>query len=101
MTDNQYYSEEHPPNQLQYSIPDPNYYRPQPRRPHTHTDSCSKPAGYYPPPQTQQTFNTGSYMVEENMHICTGVDSLERRLAQQKVERQGKGDKTLKSILES
>ena len=28
LTDNQYYSEEYPSNQLQYSIPDPDYYGP-------------------------------------------------------------------------
>ena len=35
LTDNQYYSEEYPSVQLQYSIPDPDYYRPQLRRSHT------------------------------------------------------------------
>ena len=35
LTDNQYYSEEYPSIQLQYSIQDPDYYRPQPRRSHT------------------------------------------------------------------
>ena len=35
LTDNQYYSEEYPSVQLQYSILDPDYYRPQPRRSHT------------------------------------------------------------------
>ena len=47
LTDNQYYSEEYPSNQLQYSILDPDYYGPLPRRPHT--QPCY-PAGYYPPP---------------------------------------------------
>ena len=49
LTDNQYYSEEYPSVQLQYSILDTEYYGPQPRRSHTHTDSCD-PAGYYTPP---------------------------------------------------
>ena len=49
LTDNQYYSEEYPSVQLQYSILDPDYYRPQPRRSHTHTNSHN-PEGYYPPP---------------------------------------------------
>ena len=48
LTDNQYYSEEYPSVQLQYSILDPDYYRPQPRRSHTHTASHN-PVGYYPP----------------------------------------------------
>ena len=47
MTDNQYYSEEYPSNQLQYSILDPDYYRPLPRRSHTQPRDL---AGYYPPP---------------------------------------------------
>ena len=51
--------------------------------------------------ETQQMFNAGMHVVEENMHICMGMDSLERRLTQQKVEMQGKGDKTSNSILES
>ena len=50
LTDNQYYSEEYPSVQLQYSIPDPDYYGPQPRRSHTHTESHD-PVGCYPPPQ--------------------------------------------------
>ena len=47
LTDNQYYSEEYPLNQLQYSILDPEYYGPPLRR--SHTQPCD-PAGYYPPP---------------------------------------------------
>ena len=47
LTDNQYYSEEYPSVQLQYSIQDPDYYGPQPRRSHT---QVRDPAGYYPPP---------------------------------------------------
>ena len=47
LTDNQYYSEEYPSTQLQYSIPDPDYYRPSPRR--SHTQPCN-PTGYYSPP---------------------------------------------------
>ena len=35
LTDNQYYSEEYPSNQLQYSVPDLEYYGPLPRRSHT------------------------------------------------------------------
>ena len=47
--DNQYYPEEQAPIQLQYSIPDPDYYVPQPRKTHTHIHSCN-PAGYPPIP---------------------------------------------------
>ena len=47
LTDSQYYSEEYPSNQLQYSIPDQDYYGPSPRRSNTQP---TNPAGYYPPP---------------------------------------------------
>ena len=47
LTDNQYYSEEHPLVKLQYSIPDEDYYGPPLRRSHTQPHD---PAGYYPPP---------------------------------------------------
>ena len=43
----QYYSEEYPSVQLQYSILDPDYYGPQLRRSHTQPHD---PVGYYPPP---------------------------------------------------
>ena len=47
LSDNQYYDEENPINQLQYSIPDPDYYgtptRQSQKAPHD-------PNGYYPPP---------------------------------------------------
>ena len=47
VSDNQYYYEENPINQLQYSSPDPDYYRTLSKR--LHTQSCD-PTGYYPPP---------------------------------------------------
>ena len=43
LMDNQYYEEETPVNQLQYSSPDPDYYGSPQRAPHD-------PNGYYPPP---------------------------------------------------
>ena len=52
-------------------------------------------------PWTQQIFNVGMHVVEENVHICMNIDSLERRLDQQKVERQEKDEKTSNNILES
>ena len=52
-------------------------------------------------PQTHQTFSTGMHVEEENVHFCMDIDSLEKRPAQQKAERQGKGDKISKNILES
>ena len=50
LTDNQYYSEEYPYTWLQYSILDPDYYGPSPRR--CNTQPCN-PAGYYPPHHIQ------------------------------------------------
>ena len=47
LSDNQYYSEENPINQLQYSSPDPDYYGTPSRRLQTQSHD---PAGYYPPP---------------------------------------------------
>ena len=52
LTDNQYYSEEYPSTRLQYSILDPDYYRPSPRRSNTQPHN---PAGYYPPPPTRSS----------------------------------------------
>ena len=39
LKDNSYYSEEYPSAQLQFSIPDPDYYGPQSQRSHTHNNS--------------------------------------------------------------
>ena len=47
LSDNQYYSEETPINQLQYSSPDPDYYWTLSRRSQTQPRD---PTGYYPPP---------------------------------------------------
>ena len=47
LSDNQYYFEENPINQLQYSSPDPDYYSTLSRR--SQTQPCD-PNGYYPPP---------------------------------------------------
>ena len=58
LSDNQYYSEQHPSIHLQYSIQHPDYYMPQPRRSQQH--QCD-PVGYYPPeldPADVQHWNT-------------------------------------------
>ena len=47
LSDNQYYYEENPINQLQYSSPYPDYYRIPSRRLQTHSHDTN---GYYPPP---------------------------------------------------
>ena len=47
LSNNQYYEEETPVNQLQYSSPDPDYYGTPPRR---SQKALCDPNGYYPPP---------------------------------------------------
>ena len=47
LIDNQHYEEETPINQLQYSIPDPDYYDPSSRR---SQKTPHDPNGYYSPP---------------------------------------------------
>ena len=47
LSDNQYYYEENPINQLQYSSPDPDYYRTPTRQ---SQKTPRDPNGYYPPP---------------------------------------------------
>ena len=47
LSDNQYYEEETPVNQLQYSSPDPDYYGLPTRR---SQKACHDPNGYYPLP---------------------------------------------------
>ena len=49
LSDNQYYFEENPINQLQYSSPNPDYYGTPSRR--SQTQPCD-PTGYYPSPQS-------------------------------------------------
>ena len=51
--------------------------------------------------QTQQTFSVGMHMEEETVHFCMDIDSLEKRPAQQKAGRQGKGNKILNNKSES
>ena len=45
-------------------------------------------------------FSAGTHVGEENAHFCMDTDSLEKRPAQQKAGRQGKGDKILNNKLE-
>ena len=71
LTDNQYYSEQYSSIELQYSIPDQDYYGPPPKRSNTQPHD---PTGYYPPTQTQQMFSTGTHVEEENMHFYRDID---------------------------
>ena len=97
LTDNQYYSEEYPSVQLQYSIPDPGHSQGDHTPTHIHVILQATTLH----PQIQQKFNAGTHVEEENAHFCMDIDSSEGRPIQQKVERQGKGDKIPNNILES
>ena len=90
LTDNQYYEEETPVNQSQYSNPDPDYYGSATRRsqkpPHD-------PNGYYPPHLTQQTYSAGMHKVGGKELYYMGTDFLVRKpdlLKVEKPERDGK-----------
>ena len=91
LTDNQYYSEDYPSNQLQYSILNPDYYGPPLRRSHTQPHD---PVGYYPPPpdpvdvQCWHTHGRGK-LTFLHRHRLFG-----ERPTQQKAGKQGKGDRT-------
>ena len=52
-------------------------------------------------PQTQQKFSTGTHVEEEKTPIYTDRDFLEKRPAQQKAGKQGKGNITLNNELKS
>ena len=93
LSDNQYYSEENPINQLQYSSPDPDYYWTPSRRLQTQPHD---PAGYYLP-QPQQTFSTGMYMEEENMLFSTDIGFLVKRPNQWKAGKPERDNKTISS----
>ena len=98
LTDNQYYSEEYPSVQLQYSVLDLDYYGPQLRRTHTHSQAILWVTILHP--QDQKMFSAGTHVEEESMHFCMDIDSSEKRPTQQKVERQGKGDKISNNVFE-
>ena len=78
LSDNQYYEEENPINQLQYSSPDPDYYR-------TSTRQSQKapwdPNGYYPPPpDPADVQQIGTCMAEVSELYYMGTDFLVRKL---------------------
>ena len=78
LSDNQYYEEENPINQLQYSSPDPDYYR-------TSTMQSQKapldPNGYYPPPpDPADVQQIGTCMAEVSELYYMGTDFLVRKL---------------------
>ena len=89
--DNQYYKEETPVNQLQYSSPDPHYYGSSPRR--SQKAPCD-PNGYYSLHHlTQQTYNTGTCEVEGKEFYDMGTDILVRKPDLLKVEKPERDDK--------
>ena len=98
LTDNQYYSEEYPSNQLQYSILDPEYYGPCQGDP-THNHTILQVITLHP--QTQLMFNAGTHVEEENVPFYVDIDFLEERPTQQKAGNQGKSNRTLNNKLES
>ena len=51
-------------------------------------------------PQTQQTFNAGMHVEEENMPFSMDTDVLEKRPTQQKAGEQGKGNRTFKQRIQ-
>ena len=98
LTDNQYYSEEYPSNQLQYSILDPDYYGPLLRS--SHTQPCD-PAGYYPPPPDPADVQHWHTCRRGKCAFVHGHRLLEKRPNQQKAEKLGKGDRTLNNKFKS
>ena len=98
LTNNQYYSEEYPSNQLRYPIPDPDYYGPSPRRSHTQPHD---PAGYYPPSPDPVDIQCCMHVEEENVLFYIDIDVLEKRPDWQKAGKPGKGDRTLNNEFKS
>ena len=82
LSDNQYYYEENPINQLQYSSPDPDYYGTPTRWSQKY---LAIPMAITLHHQIQQMFSAGMHMEEENVLSCMGIDFLVRRLDQLKV----------------
>ena len=73
LSDNQYYYKENPINQLQYSSPDPDYYR-TPTRPSQ--KKLVIPTAITLHHQTQQTFSTGMHVEEEYALSYMDIDFL-------------------------
>ena len=90
LKDNQYYEEETPVNQLQYSSPDPDYYGLPTRR--SQKAPCD-PNGYYPPlpepADVQRWYAPGR---EKELYYM-GTDFLVRKLDLLKVEKPGRDSK--------
>ena len=82
LSDNQFYDEENPINQLQHSSPDPDYYRTPTRQSQKYP---AIPTGIILHHPAQQMYNTGMHVAERNMLSYMGIDFSVRRLGHLKV----------------
>ena len=94
MSDNQYYSEENPINQLQYSSPDPDYYRTPSRRLQTQPHN---PTGYYPPPPDPVDIQCWHTVEEESALFSMDIDFLVKRPNHQEPGKPERDNKTITS----
>ena len=90
LLDNQYYEEETPVNQLQYSSPDPDYYGCQLGDHKKHPMMLMATTLHNP---IQQKCSTGTCMAEVNELSYMGTDFLVRKLNPLKVGKPGREDK--------
>ena len=90
LSDNQYYEEETPVNQLQYCSPDPDYYSSPTRRSQKHPVILMVTTLHH---LTQQTFSTGTHVAEANRFYYMGTDFLVRKLDLLKVGKPGREEK--------
>ena len=90
LSDNQYYDQENPINQLQYSSPDTDYYGTATRQSQKAPQIPMVITLHHP---TQQTYSTGTHMVEGNEFYYMGIDFLVRKLGQLKAGKTEREDK--------
>ena len=90
LSNNQYYDEENPINQLQFSSPDPDYYGTLTRQSQKH---LMIPMVITPHHLTQQMSSAGMHVAEGNELSYMVIDFSVRRLVQQKVGKPEREDK--------
>ena len=90
LSGNQYYDQENPINQLQYSCPEADYYGTATRQSQKHP---MIPMGITLHHLTQQMYSAGTCMAEGNELSYMGIDFLVRRLGQLRVGKPEKEDK--------
>ena len=98
LSDNQYYYEENPINQLQHSRPDPDYYATPSRRLQTQPHD---PNGYYPPPPDLVDVQCWYACGRGNAFFFMDIDFSEKRLDQLKAGKPEREDKTISNESES